>query len=78
MECRGETMEQWEARARSLGIKWFALLPAQMHDGRWVWLDWFVSRARPNMRGGLNWDNYRMGEAIPEVFRPMGPPPPKK
>lgn len=75
MKWQGETRDQWEARAKAEGIKQFALLPAQMHDGEWVWLESFISRARSNCRGGLWWDNYRMAETMPDIN--VRPPPPK-
>ena len=38
MRWRGETIEQWKTRA----AKWqriFALVPHQLHNGNWVWLE---------------------------------------
>jgi len=78
MKWQGETWDQWEARAKSEGIRWFAMFPAQMHDGQWVWLEWFISKARSNLRGGLFWDNYRIGDTEAQAEKGYDRPPPPR
>lgn len=75
MVWNGETESQYRARERD-GIIWFALFPAQMHDGQWVWLEWFWSSWVPTHSGRGYWRNGRT--QYDAMYRgPLSPPPPK-
>ena len=84
MIWKGETMDQYEERASEYGIRCFAILPMQMDNGFWVWLDWYWA----GMRLGYNnrwWvmAKNRVGwvRAIKRedciYHAPQTPPPPK-
>lgn len=62
MQWNGETQDAWETRAKTTGIRVFALVPMQMHNGQWVWLETYVAKAYHNLRGGLNWERYRYSD----------------
>lgn len=77
MKWGGETSDQREARM----MKWhrcFLLIPAQMDNGRWVWLETVWRIAEPNCRGGLK---IRFSDNIERPSDRLGPtsaPPPRK
>ena len=51
MRWRGETEKQREDRWQD-GIRVFAIIPVQLDDGDWVWLEWYWSYLvkLPNLR----------------------------
>ena len=72
MKWQGETLEQAVERWRA-GYRRYAYLPTQMHDGQWVWLEYFWSRrnGRGTWRNGLT----LQGCAEPTYERPPPPTP---
>lgn len=80
MRWRGETEEQRKARERE-GVRRFALLPTQMHDGTWVWLEnYWQARKRGVWTGKGGWPFVRAltrEEALRLAAPPKGPLPPK-
>ena len=63
-------------RLQDDGVRSFALIPAQMHDGTWVWLEWFWSFWVPTHSGRGFWRNGVTKEDARPVY-PKAPPPPK-
>ena len=75
MIWKGETMGQYEERASEYGIRCFAILPMQMDNGLWVWLDWYWA----GMRFGYNkrWWVRAINREDCIYHGPQTPPPPK-
>lgn len=72
MRWSGETMEQAEQRWYK-GVQRFAVLPTQMMDGSWVWLEkyWAVYEKLPNngwrWRCALNLEDAQLPPRSPPV-----------
>lgn len=84
MRWRGETARRREARERE-GVRRFALFPTQMHDGTWVWLEYFWECRRegwPPLRNRPVFHVYLTitREEAQRLADPPGPttPPPKR
>ena len=74
MIWKGETIEQYEARAEQ-GLSTFALFPTQMDDGHWVWLQRYWAGLRRGPNNGRWW--VRTLRRADCVYRaPNTPPPP--
>lgn len=72
MKWKGETEEQRERRI-SNWHRHFCLLPTQMRDGKWVWLETVWARIRRQPAGSVYWE-YR--DCVAEPEEPMTTPPP--
>lgn len=76
MIWKGETREQYIARAQKDGIRIFAWWPTQMDDGRWVWLEHYWEYfQRPN--GGIGWWSRAITREDFEDSAPKTTPPPR-
>lgn len=77
MKWAGETDQQWRRRVMS-GFRRFALVPAQMVDGQWVWLEHYWSVALPDFRGGFVFRNgVSIDDAMPSNDTHTFPPRPQ-
>lgn len=72
----GETYEQAKSRW-SDGVECFALVPRQMADGNWVWLEKYWSAWTPTHSGNGYWYNALTFEGLAYRY-PQTPPPPRK
>jgi len=75
MQWSGETENQWKTRT----LEWhraFAVLPTQMDNGKWVWLEPYWIRRMP-VPNGWRWDRQEWAHGImPLPDPPMTRPPP--
>lgn len=79
MRWRGRTFEQWRLDA----MEWhqhYALFPAQMDDGSWIWLEKYERRRQPFPNNRWEWVCRPIGSVQfepREYLRPPAPKPPK-